>query len=111
MRPATTSTITRNRKWATLPSQRSTAPPWYAARAPVCQPRAAPPRRFRKVEPARVLRAPQGMNAFKADIEEIRRRAREKMDEGAVTAFYRADRDKVVDVLNEVLATEIVCTL
>ncbi len=51
------------------------------------------------------------MNAFKADIEEIRRRAREKMDEGAVTAFYRADRDKVVDVLNEVLTTEIVCTL
>ena len=51
------------------------------------------------------------MNAFKADIEEIRRRAREKMDEGAVTAYYKADRDKVISVLNEVLATEVVCTL
>jgi bacterioferritin len=51
------------------------------------------------------------MNTFKADIEEIRRRALEKMDDGAVTAFYKADRDKVIDVLNEVLATETVCAL
>lgn len=51
------------------------------------------------------------MNTFKADIEEIRRRAREKMDDGPVTAEYRADREKVIEVLNEALATEIVCTL
>jgi bacterioferritin len=51
------------------------------------------------------------MNSFKADIEEIRRRAMEKMDEGAVTASYRADRERVIEVLNEVLATETVCTL
>jgi bacterioferritin len=51
------------------------------------------------------------MNTFKADIEEIRRRALEKMDEGAVTASYQADREKVIEVLNEVLATETVCTL
>jgi len=51
------------------------------------------------------------MNTFKADIEEIRRRAYDKMGDGAVTAFYKADRDKVVEVLNEVLATETVCTL
>jgi len=51
------------------------------------------------------------MNTFKADIEEIRRRAMEKMGDGAVTAFYKADKDKVVEVLNEVLATETVCTL
>lgn len=51
------------------------------------------------------------MNTFKADIEEIRRRALEKMDDGAVTAFYRADREKVIEVLNEVLATETVCVL
>jgi bacterioferritin len=51
------------------------------------------------------------MNDFKADIEEIRRRARTKLEEGPVTAAYRADREKVIDVLNEVLATEIVCTL
>jgi bacterioferritin len=51
------------------------------------------------------------MNSFKADIEEIRRRAMEKMEEGAVTASYQADRDRVISVLNEVLATETVCTL
>lgn len=51
------------------------------------------------------------MDTFRADIEDIRRRALEKMDDGAVTAFYKADRGKVVDVLNEVLATETVCTL
>src|SRR5690349_13093759 len=30
---------------------------------------------------------------------------------GAVTDAYKADRQRVLDVLNEVLATEIVCTL
>ena len=48
---------------------------------------------------------------FRADMELIRRRAREKMDQGAVTAAYLADREQVISVLNEVLATEIVCTL
>ena len=51
------------------------------------------------------------MSSFKVDIEEISRRAREKMDDGAVTASYKADREKVCEVLNEVLATETVCTL
>jgi bacterioferritin len=59
----------------------------------------------------RVLRGQVGMNTFKADIEEIRRRARQKMEDGAVTASYKADKDKVIEVLNEVLATEVVCTL
>ncbi len=51
------------------------------------------------------------MNSFKADIEDIRKRARTKLEEGPVTSQYKADRGKVVDVLNDVLATEIVCTL
>ena len=51
------------------------------------------------------------MDTFKADIEEIRRRARIKMEEGPVTGSYQADRTKVIEVLNEVLATETVCTL
>ncbi len=51
------------------------------------------------------------MNTFTADIEEIRRRALEKMDDGAVTASYQADRVRVIQVLHEVLATETVCTL
>lgn len=48
---------------------------------------------------------------FQTDLEAIRRRAREKMHEGAVTDAYKADRKKVIQVLNEVLATEIVCVL
>lgn len=48
---------------------------------------------------------------FKTDLEAIRKRAREKMSEGAVTGAYLADRDKVLSVLQEVLATEIVCVL
>ena len=48
---------------------------------------------------------------FKTDLEAIRKRAREKMSDGAVTGAYLADREKVIDVLNDVLATEIVCVL
>ncbi len=49
--------------------------------------------------------------AFKTDLEAIQKRAREKMMDGAVTGAYNADRAQVIDVLNEVLATEIVCIL
>ncbi len=48
---------------------------------------------------------------FSLDIEEIRARARQKMTEGAVTAAYRGNRESVISVLNEALATEIVCVL
>jgi bacterioferritin len=48
---------------------------------------------------------------FLSDVEEIRRRAREHIERGAVTGGYRADRAEVVRVLNEALATEIVCVL
>jgi bacterioferritin len=48
---------------------------------------------------------------FLSDINEIRRRAREHIDKGAVTDGYRADRDTVIRLLNEALATEIVCVL
>jgi bacterioferritin len=48
---------------------------------------------------------------FKADMQAIQKRAREKMMDGAVTDAYEADKDQVISVLNEVLATEIVCVL
>ncbi|MBV9330310.1 MAG: bacterioferritin [Alphaproteobacteria bacterium] len=51
------------------------------------------------------------MGEFVSDIKKIRERARAKMDDGAITAGYLADRQRVIDVLNEALATEIVCTL
>ncbi len=49
--------------------------------------------------------------AFRTDIEAIRQRAREKMLDGAVTAANKSDVQRVIEVLNEVLATEIVCVL
>jgi bacterioferritin len=48
---------------------------------------------------------------FQTDLEAIRKRARTKMKEGAVTGAYQADRSRVLEVLNDVLATEIVCIL
>ncbi len=51
------------------------------------------------------------MSEFLTDVKEIRRRARKNIEKGAVTSGYRADVKQVVAVLNEVLATEIVCVL
>ncbi len=48
---------------------------------------------------------------FISDVQEIRRRAREHIEKGAVTSAYKADRETVIKVLNEALATEIVCVL
>jgi len=48
---------------------------------------------------------------FLTDVQELRRRARQHIEEGAVTGAYRADRETVVKLLNEALATEIVCVL
>jgi len=48
---------------------------------------------------------------FVSKLEEIRARARRRIEDGAVTKDYPLDRDQVVGVLNEALATEIVCVL
>ena len=48
---------------------------------------------------------------FLTDIKTLRERARQHMEKGAVTEGYKADRDTVVKLLNEALATEIVCVL
>ena len=48
---------------------------------------------------------------FLSDIKTLRERARRHIENGAVTEGYKADREKVVKVLNEALATEIVCVL
>jgi len=49
--------------------------------------------------------------SFLTDVKEIRRPARQQIMEGAVTSDYRGDRETVVRVLNQALATEIVCVL
>lgn len=48
---------------------------------------------------------------FLTDIKTLRERARQHMENGAVTEGYSADRETVVKLLNEALATEIVCVL
>ncbi|MBV9402981.1 MAG: bacterioferritin [Candidatus Eremiobacteraeota bacterium] len=48
---------------------------------------------------------------FLSDIKELRRRAREHMDKGAVTETYKGDVSRTVDILNQALATELVCVL
>jgi bacterioferritin len=50
-------------------------------------------------------------NSFVSDVQELRRRARRHMERGAVTEGYRADLETVLKILNEALATEIVCVL
>jgi bacterioferritin len=51
------------------------------------------------------------MGDFSTDVETLRRKAREHINEGPITEAYGADRVRVIAVLNEVLATELVCVL
>ena len=48
---------------------------------------------------------------FLTDVQTLRARARAHIENGAVTAGYLAQRETVVKLLNEALATEIVCVL
>ena len=48
---------------------------------------------------------------FATDIAAIRKRAREKLEMGAVTENYGGDPQTAISLLNEALATEIVCVL
>jgi len=48
---------------------------------------------------------------FLTDIQTLRARARQHIEQGAVTDGYKADRKVVIDLLNEALATEIICVL
>jgi bacterioferritin len=49
--------------------------------------------------------------AVLSDIQTLRKRARDNLTEGAVTTGYGADRQEVIRLLNEALATELVCVL
>ncbi len=51
------------------------------------------------------------MADFLTDIETLRARARQNIEQGPITDAYGADRDRVIEVLNEALATELVCVL
>ena len=49
--------------------------------------------------------------SFLTDVRALRKRARQHLDEGAVTSGYSADRETVLKQLNDSLATELVCVL
>jgi bacterioferritin len=55
-------------------------------------------------------KAPQGKPTL-TDVQTLRSEARRHIEEGAVTQGYAADREKVLQMLNEALATELVCVL
>src|SRR5262249_27529051 len=52
-----------------------------------------------------------GKKPFLTDVKMRRARARKHIEEGAVTPGYQADRETVIRLLNEALATEIICVL
>ena len=49
--------------------------------------------------------------AHLTDIATLRSRARQNVENGAVTEGYDADREEIIRLLNESLATELVCVL
>lgn len=51
------------------------------------------------------------MNDFEINLKNIQEQAKTKIEDGALTDAYAADKDKVIDVLNSAVATEIVCML
>jgi bacterioferritin len=53
----------------------------------------------------------KAMSEFLSDVKVLRQRARQHMEKGPVTEGYKADRTRVIAVLNEALATELVCVL
>ena len=50
-------------------------------------------------------------NSVLTDIPTLRKRARQHIDDGSVTAGYSANRETVLKLLNDSLATELVCVL
>ncbi len=48
---------------------------------------------------------------FLSDVKTLRERARKHLDTGAVTSTYQGDVAKTIEILQAVLATEIVCVL
>jgi bacterioferritin len=57
-----------------------------------------------------VKRIPAVLPAI-SDVRALRERARTQIEKGAVTASYPKDKDRIVQLLNEALATELVCVL
>ena len=54
---------------------------------------------------------PDPKKPFLSDVKTLRERARKHLEKGAVTSTYVGDVTNTIDILQSVLATEIVCTL
>ncbi|BAV97780.1 ferritin-like domain-containing protein [Lysobacter enzymogenes] len=90
-------------------SQRESAPSKSAGAKPAGSKSTAPKSAGSKATGSKP--AASGTSAFVADIGAIRARARKHIEDGAITASYAADREAVIELLNDALATEIVCVL
>jgi len=51
------------------------------------------------------------MTQFIEDVEELRQNARRSIEDGPITQAYRGDKEQTIEILNQALATEIVCVL
>jgi bacterioferritin len=60
---------------------------------------------------ASIITKARTTDPFLSDVQTLRNRARQHIEEGAVTPTYGADAGQVCRVLNQALATEIVCVL
>ncbi len=50
-------------------------------------------------------------SSFLTDVATLRQRARQHIEEGAITDSYTANRETVIKLLNDALATELLCVL
>lgn len=65
------------------------------------------PQAAQKTQPDRVVEP----GAFLTDVKTLRARARKHIEQGAVTDDYKLNAKFAVQVLNDALATELICTL
>jgi len=70
-----------------------------------------PPTSRSKKMKSSILKDEETKRPALSDIKTLRKRARQDIEKGAVTAGYSADRKHVIKILNEALATELVCVL
>jgi len=66
---------------------------------------------FQKPDIARRTTLMDQKNSFLTDVATLRARAKQSLDDGAATFTYEGDKDKAIELLQAVLATEIVCVL
>ena len=59
----------------------------------------------------RKLKPEEGLMPFLTDIQQLRAKARTNIQQGLITPSYKEDAKHIIDILQTVLATELVCVL